>query len=96
MMEIKLSHIGYGVCGIGMSMFMGYLSVASPISRFVLWIIGMVCVCCLALGLFNFGGLVAKGYGFNRKTFTIGLMPGVIFTSVFLMLVSAGVALGVR
>ncbi|MBG1265930.1 hypothetical protein F8S12_05590 [Nostoc sp. WHI] len=34
-----------------------------------------------------------EGY---RKTFTIGLMPGVIFTSVFLMLVNAGVALGVR
>jgi hypothetical protein len=77
-------------------MFMGYLSVASPISRFVLWIIGIVCICCGALGLFNFAGLVTKGYGFNRKTFTIGLMPGVIFAFIFLVLVSAGVALGTR
>ncbi len=95
-MEIKLSFVGYAVCGIGLSMFMGYLSVASPISRFVLWIIGMVCICCIALGLFNFAGLVGKGYSFNRKTFTIGLMPGVIFAFIFLMLVSAGVSLGVR
>lgn len=77
-------------------MLMGFLSVASPVSRYILWIIGMVCICCLALGLFNFGGLVAQGFGFNRKTFTIGLMPGVIFTIVFLILVCAGVSLGVR
>lgn len=95
-MNIKLSHVGYTVCGIGLSMFMGYLSVASPISRFVLWLIGMVCICCMALGLFNFAGLVTKGYGFSRKTFTIGLMPGLIFTFIFLMLVAAGVSLGVR
>lgn len=77
-------------------MFLGYLAAASPASRFILWIIGMICICCLALGFLNFGGLVAKGYGFNRKTFAIGLMPGVIFAFVFLMLVAAGVSLGVR
>ena len=76
-------------------MFMGYLSVASPVSRYILWFIGIISICCIVLGLFNFGGLVIKGFGFNRKTFTIGLMPGVIFLFVFLTLVAAGVALGV-
>jgi hypothetical protein len=94
--QVKLSFVGYTVCGIGLSMFLGYLAAASPASRFILWIIGMVCLCCLALGFLNFGGLVAKGYGFNRKTFTIGLMPGLVFAFVFLMLVAAGVSLGVR
>ncbi|MCC5612410.1 hypothetical protein LC612_38320 [Nostoc sp. CHAB 5834] len=95
-MQFKLSLLGYSVCGIGLSMFIGFLSVASPVSQFVLWIIGMICICGLAVGLFNFAGLVVKGFGFNRKTFTIGLMPGVIFLFVFLTLVAAGVALGVR
>lgn len=95
-MQFKLSHVGYSVCGIGLSIFIGFLSVASPVSQFVLWIISMICICGLALGLFNFAGLVVKGFGFNRKTFTIGLMPGVIFLFVFLALVAAGVALGVR
>lgn len=95
-MQFKLSHVGYSVCGIGLSIFIGFLSVASPVSQFVLWIISMICICGLAVGLFNFAGLVVKGFGFNRKTFTIGLMPGVIFLFVFLTLVAAGVALGVR
>jgi hypothetical protein len=95
-MQIKLSLVGYAVSGVGLSMLMGFLSVASPVSQFVVWIIGMICICGLAVGLFNFAGLVVKGFGFNRKTFTIGLMPGVIFLFVFLMLVAAGVALGVR
>jgi hypothetical protein len=96
MQSIKLFHIGYAVCGVGFSMFMGYLSVASPVSQYILWFIGIISICCIFLGLFNFGGLVVKGFGFNRKTFTIGLMPGVIFLFVFLTLVAAGVALGVR
>ncbi len=77
-------------------MLMGFLCVASPVSQFLVWIIGMICICGLAVGFFNFAGLVVKGFGFNRKTFTIGLMPEVIFLFVFLTLVAAGVALGVR
>ena len=95
-MQIKLSFVGYAVSGVGLSMLMGFLSVASPVSQFLVWIIGIISICCIFLGLFNFGGLVIKGFGFNRKTFTIGLMPGVIFLFVFLTLVAAGVALGVR
>jgi hypothetical protein len=95
-MQIKLSFVGYAVCGVGLSMLMGFLSVASPVSQFLVWIIGMICICGLAVGFFNFAGLVVKGFGFNRKTFTIGLMPGVIFLFIFLTLVAAGVALGVR
>ncbi|MHC0068733.1 hypothetical protein ACWATR_38710 [Nostoc sp. UIC 10890] len=93
---IKLSFVGYAVCGVGLSMLMGFLSVASPVSKYILWFISIISICCIFLGLFNFAGLVVKGFGFNRKTFTIGLMPGVIFLFVFLMLVCAGVALGVR
>ena len=95
-MQTKLSFVGYAVSGVGLSMLMGFLSVASPVSQFVLWIIGMICILALAVGFFNFAGLVVKGFGFNRKTFTIGLMPGVIFVFAFLTLVCAGVALGVR
>jgi hypothetical protein len=95
-MQIKLSFVGYAVSGVGLSMLMGFLSVASPVSQFLVWIIGMICICGLAVGFFNFAGLVVKGFGFNRKTFTIGLMPGVIFLFIFLTLVCAGVALGVR
>ncbi|MBN3907492.1 MAG: hypothetical protein HWQ35_13290 [Nostoc sp. NMS1] len=95
-MQIKLSFVGYAVSGVGLSMLMGFLCVASPVSQFLVWIIGMICICGLAVGLFNFAGLVVKGFGFNRKTFIIGLMPGVIFLFVFLTLVAAGVALGVR
>ncbi|MDZ8066976.1 MAG: hypothetical protein RMY64_15360 [Nostoc sp. DedQUE08] len=95
-MQIKLSFVGYAVSGVGLSMLMGFLCVASPVSQFLVWIIGMICICGLAVGFFNFAGLVVKGFGFNRKTFTIGLMPGVIFLFVFLTLVAAGVALGVR
>ncbi|WP_392476115.1 hypothetical protein [Nostoc sp. C110] len=95
-MQIKLSFVGYAVSGVGLSMLMGFLCVASPVSQFVLWIISMICICGISVGLFNFAGLVIKGFGFNRKTFTIGLMPGVIFLFVFLTLVAAGVALGVR
>lgn len=69
-MQFKLSHVGYSVCGIGLSMFIGFLSVASPVSQFVVWIIGMICILDLAVGFFNFAGLVVKGFGFNRKTFT--------------------------
>ncbi|MBD2527041.1 hypothetical protein [Nostoc sp. FACHB-133] len=95
-MQIKLSFVGYAVSGVGLSMLMGFLSVSSPVSQFLVWIIGMICICGLAVGFFNFAGLVVKGFGFNRKTFTIGLMPGVIFLFIFLTLVAAGVALGVR
>jgi hypothetical protein len=93
---VKLSTMGYAISGAGLSMFMGFLSVASPVSHFVFWLIGMVCVVCAALGLLNFGGLVNKGYSFNQKTLLIGIMPGLVFMAIFLVLVSAGMALGVR
>jgi hypothetical protein len=95
-MPIKLSFLGYTVCGIGLSMLIGFLSVASPISRYLVWLIGIVCVCCLALGLLNFAGLVTKGYGFTQRTLIVGILPGGIFAFLFLCLVAAGVSLGVR
>ncbi|WP_226889731.1 hypothetical protein [Nostoc sp. MG11] len=77
-------------------MLLGFLGAASPISQYIVWIIGMVCIVCLADGFLNFADFTRKGHAFNRKTLISAMMPGLMFALMFLTLVAAGVSLGMR
>lgn len=95
-MEFKLSQVGYGVFGLALFQFMGYLMAASPVSRYVFFLIAIAVIILLSLGLLNFAGLATKGYGFNRKTFTTALIPSFVLLVIMGSCVMMGVFLGVR
>lgn len=95
-MEIKLSQIGYGVFGLGLFQFLGFLMVASPVSRYVSFLIAIAAIILIGLGFLNFAGMAAKGYGFNRKTFTTALIPSFVLLTIISACVMMGAFLGVR
>ncbi|RUR77043.1 hypothetical protein PCC6912_40020 [Chlorogloeopsis fritschii PCC 6912] len=96
-MPDKFSQVGFVGMGIGIAQLLGFLSVASPVSGYLVWIIAMISIFILAMGVLNVIGLSNKhAYLLSRDNLFFGMLPAIVLLFIFLMLVSAGVFLGVR